>query len=492
MTLAFLLGGMFFVSGLSLFNMRGVVRTEQAHLDTYVPADVLATDFEREILNARIFFIYHVTIQKPGSLDKGWERYRNAAARQRELAAFVEQHPELSDLRQGVAKLGDDISVYYPALQATLAMVNDGVTAGPAYDAQVKDWAAKGAVMVSDAGLVEQLSSSANANSTKSVIGSLGSACVAYTWLFAAGAPMLVALVWVQMRKINRTLQGSVSDLNEVSVRVAAAADEFAGYSRVLAQGSSEQAARIDETSAAGAEIGSTAVGTTRNCATAKDRMSQSAATLDMTNRSLTDMEMAMDRINGSSQKISKIIKVIDEIAFQTNILALNAAVEAARAGEAGLGFAVVANEVRNLAQRCAQAASDTTGLIEESIENSNGGRAKVGEVAVAIRAITSEVSSIRELMDQIDAGSTREASGIGRISEAIAQMAQVTRSNADGAERGVAAAEQLRTHAGSMQVVVQHLRTLVDGGEADQAQRGLRRPADPIATSLLLHGKAM
>ena len=121
-------------------------------------------------------------------------------------------------------------------------------------------------------------------------------------------------------------------------------------------------------------------------------------------------MVSAMDGINASSQKISKIIKVIDEIAFQTNILALNAAVEAARAGEAGMGFAVVADEVRNLAQRCAQAAKDTADLIEESIQRSDGGRVKVDQVAVAIRAITAESAKIKVLVDEINLGSVEQS----------------------------------------------------------------------------------
>jgi methyl-accepting chemotaxis protein/methyl-accepting chemotaxis protein-1 (serine sensor receptor) len=174
-----------------------------------------------------------------------------------------------------------------------------------------------------------------------------------------------------------------------------------------------------------------------------------------------------MDGINASSQKISKIIKVIDEIAFQTNILALNAAVEAARAGEAGMGFAVVADEVRNLAQRCAQAAKDTADLIEDSIQRSNGGKAKVDQVAIAVRAITAESGKIKVLVDEINLGSVEQSRGIEQISRAITQMEQVTQSSAAGAEEGAAAAEQLNAQAETMKDIVGRLRIMVDGDSA-------------------------
>ena len=176
-------------------------------------------------------------------------------------------------------------------------------------------------------------------------------------------------------------------------------------------------------------------------------------------------MVAAMTEINESSDKISKIIKTIDEIAFQTNILALNAAVEAARAGEAGMGFAVVADEVRSLAQRCAQAAKDTAGLIEDSIAKSNDGKTKVDQVAVAFREITTLSERVKTLVDEVNLGSEEQARGIQQIGQAIVQMEQVTQRTAAGAEESASAAEELNAQSETMLDVVHRLSVMVDGG---------------------------
>jgi methyl-accepting chemotaxis protein len=169
--------------------------------------------------------------------------------------------------------------------------------------------------------------------------------------------------------------------------------------------------------------------------------------------------------IHSQSDRISKIIKVIDGIAFQTNILALNAAVEAARAGEAGLGFAVVADEVRNLAQRCAQAAKDTATLIEESIAKSNDGKQRVDRVAAAIRTITGESAKVKILSDEVNLGSREQSRCIEQMGKAIAQMEAVTGNTAANAEESAAAAKELDAQSETLKDVAQRLTAMVGGG---------------------------
>ncbi|MBS1999299.1 MAG: hypothetical protein JSS86_23390 [Cyanobacteria bacterium SZAS LIN-2] len=224
------------------------------------------------------------------------------------------------------------------------------------------------------------------------------------------------------------------------------------------------------------------------NSQTAHSLVLQSQQRVEETNHSLETMVTAMADIKNSSDKVSKIIKVIDEIAFQTNILALNAAVEAARAGEAGMGFAVVADEVRNLAQRCAQAAKDTAALIEESISKSDDGQTKVEHVAVAIRAITEESAKVKTLVDEVSVGSQEQTRGIEQIAKALTQMEQVTQQSAANAEESAAASEELTAQASTLMEVVHQLSAMVGGmNEIDHTRSNSRswQPSTPSHTTL-------
>jgi methyl-accepting chemotaxis protein/methyl-accepting chemotaxis protein-1 (serine sensor receptor) len=176
-------------------------------------------------------------------------------------------------------------------------------------------------------------------------------------------------------------------------------------------------------------------------------------------------MVSSMTEIQDSSKQVAKIMKTIDEIAFQTNILALNAAVEAARAGEAGMGFAVVADEVRNLAQRSATAAKETAALIEASITKAQAGGHKVEQVAGSITAITDGVTKVKGLVDEVSVARQQQAQGIDQVSQAITQMEKVTQTTAATAEESAAASEELHAQAETSMSIVARLEVLVGGG---------------------------
>ena len=264
------------------------------------------------------------------------------------------------------------------------------------------------------------------------------------------------------VRHINLALSTSLVELSEGAVQIASAAAQVASSSQSLAQGSSEQAASLEETSSTTEEINSMAGRNTENSGAMSQLVADSQHQFVSTNHQLGEMETAMDEINLSSGKISKIIKVIDDIAFQTNILALNAAVEAARAGEAGMGFSVVAEEVRNLAQRSAQAAKDTSELIEESIGKSDSGKHKVALVATAIRQMTADFTKIKTLVDEVSQGSKQQTDGIGQVRSALSQMEQVSQGTAAGAEESAAAAEQMNAQSEALKNIVRRLSSMV------------------------------
>ncbi|SPE33575.1 methyl-accepting chemotaxis protein II (fragment) [Candidatus Sulfopaludibacter sp. SbA3] len=269
------------------------------------------------------------------------------------------------------------------------------------------------------------------------------------------------AVFWLVLHT-NRSLLRLSTQLAESAQQVAGAAAQVSGASQSLAQGASEQAASLEQTSASTEEIASITRQNADHALQVAGLMQQSTSGAAEVNQMLDRMVEKMKEIDGSSHKIARIIKVIDEIAFQTNILALNAAVEAARAGEAGLGFAVVADEVRNLAQRSAQAAKDTAGLIEESIATSQDGSGRLDLMAGGVRAMTDSSMRVKALVDEVNHGSQEQARGMDQISSAVMHMEQVTQKTAASAQESAAAGSQLNEYAAGLRTLVNEMREMV------------------------------
>jgi X-X-X-Leu-X-X-Gly heptad repeat protein len=264
--------------------------------------------------------------------------------------------------------------------------------------------------------------------------------------LLIMGISLALGTLWIMERQVSNPLRDLAGRLADGARQVAVSATQISTASNTLAEGASD-------------------------CRSTAELVSKSKANFVAANQSLGELIQAMDEINASSGMVSKIIKTIDEIAFQTNILALNAAVEAARAGDAGHGFAVVADEVRSLAQRAADAAKDSAQIVEESITKTHRGKAKLDAVASSIRAVTSESEKVKDLVDQIDTASHEQTRGITQIAKSLASMERLTQSSAASAQESAAAAGELQTQSEVLKDIVGTLTTVVGGGSTQDSQ---------------------
>jgi methyl-accepting chemotaxis protein len=300
------------------------------------------------------------------------------------------------------------------------------------------------------------------------------------------------AIAFVIVRSLNRVLTSVADTLGEGSNHIVAATSHLASASQTLAQNAHEQAASLQQTSSALEEIGSmtkrnsesaqraqTLSGETRLAAeTCSQRTEEMQVAMKAIQKASTEMAMAIHGINTSSNSISKIISTIDEIAFQTNILALNAAVEAARAGEAGMGFAVVAEEVRSLAKRSADAAKETEKMIEAAVMQSQKGVEVNSKVTASIAEVVQKANGVRDslgnivskarevdgVVGQITEASKEQNAGLEQINSAINLMNQVTQANAAGSEETASASEELTAQSIELRAGVDVLVKLVNG----------------------------
>jgi len=341
-------------------------------------------------------------------------------------ATFANQTAEAAEINKRMAVLGQTID--HQAEELKLAFIADQNHLGPIIDRKIRD--------------------------TKALA----------LWMSIGALALGIVSAFSIIRSITGPLREVATLIGEGAEQVAAASSQVSAASQTLAEGASEQAASLEETSASLEEIASMTKRNADNANKAKTLSSQTRQAADTGAAEMEQMKLAMNAIKTSSGEVAKIVKNIDEIAFQTNILALNAAVEAARAGEAGAGFAVVADEVRNLAQRSAKAAKETAEKIEDAIAKSQHGVQVSGQVAASLGEIVVKARGVDELVAEIAAASQEQSQGISEINTALTQMDSVTQSNAATAEESAAASEELNAQAATQKDAVASLAAMVSG----------------------------
>jgi methyl-accepting chemotaxis protein len=470
------LGGFTWIKMVSIKQQLDVVTKEG------LPSLKIAGDIRYEVAMMRITNFKHVMYTNAATKKEIEKQATAEETELRSMASDYEQHVKAPEQKALFAKIAPIMDAYL-AETAKLREASDQYKT----DEVQSHLLAAGSIGNEFLKIVDGLreyDSTQMDHGAKNIDAATASAKVSVMIFSLSGLALGVFIAVFNGRSISSILKKIATELHLGSDQTASAAAQVSSASQSLAEGASEQAASLEETSSSLEELSSMTKRNAQNSQRANELGKQAKEAAEKGANYMKEMSAAMDAIKVSSDDIAKIIKTIDEIAFQTNILALNAAVEAARAGEAGMGFAVVADEVRSLAQRSAEAAKETGSKIESAIARTSQGVELSTKVANALTEIVTKARQVDEISAEVAAASREQSQGIAQINTAVSQMDKVTQSNAANAEESAAAAEQLNAQAETLKDFVNQLGRLVGGtGQPDQnGGKATARPASAAA----------